>query len=90
MEEIVLAFRRNDLKSLREMRKYYREALKYLNENGFCDYIFAYSFPVYISGFEAQVQLNLKIKACSEYINALQKMRSAYNLMKNRREEKWI
>lgn len=75
MEIIINAYFYKDMKTLKRLRKQYREALSILLEKGFCEYKKEFPLDKYQDFDIARIDLKTKIKACNEYISLLRIVR---------------
>lgn len=71
MEVIISAYFYKDIKTLRKLKKLYKEALTILLEKGFEEYKNEFPLDKYQNFDIARIDLKTKIKVCNEYINLL-------------------
>lgn len=71
MEIIINSYFYKDMKTLKRLKKQYREALSILLEKGFSEYKKEFPLDKYPNFDIARIDLKTKIKACNEYIRLL-------------------
>lgn len=70
---IIESYEHKDIKNLKRLRKKYKEALNILLEKDFSEYKKEFPLDRSIDVDSCRIYLNLKIKACNEYIKLLNK-----------------
>lgn len=74
MDVIINSYVYKDIKTLRNLKKVYKEALTILLEKGFEEYKNEFPLDKYQNFDIARIDLKMKIKSCNEYINLLKKV----------------